>query len=106
MNTKLAERNSLEKYFFRRKTFPLAVFGQFSDKTVQPGQKHNIFSLSSGGRGSWWGWGGILMLLWTKTKMKGNIEAFFYRVSLYLDLLMLGVWFISNHLMRNCSAFC
>ena len=36
MNTKLAEHNSLEKYFFRRKTFPLAVVGQFSDKTVQP----------------------------------------------------------------------
>ena len=35
MNTKLAEHNSLEKYFFRRKTFSLAVVGQFSDKTGQ-----------------------------------------------------------------------
>ena len=29
MNTKLAEHNSLEKYFFRRKTFPLLLLASF-----------------------------------------------------------------------------
>ena len=81
MNTKLAEHNSLEKYFFRRKTFSLAVVGQFSDKTESSpssSQARNTIYFPSllGGEGAG-GAGGILMLLWTKKKMKGNIEAFF-----------------------------
>ena len=53
MNTKLAEHNSLEKYFFRRKTFSLAVVGQFSDKTESSQARNTIYFPSRlGGEGA------------------------------------------------------
>lgn len=76
MNTKLAEHNSLEKYFSRRKTFPLLLLASFLIRQSSQARNTIYFPSRLGGGGAG-GAGGILMLLWTKKKMKGNIEAFF-----------------------------
>ena len=52
MNTKLAEHNSLEKYFSRRKTFPLLLLASFLIRQSSSSQARTqyIFPLFLGKR--------------------------------------------------------
>ena len=50
MNTKLAEHNSLEKYFFGRKTFPLLLLASFLIRQSVQARTQYIFPLFLGER--------------------------------------------------------